>query len=320
MLSIEHLNKRFGSLSAVTDLNLYIQKGELFGFVGHNGAGKTTTMKIVCGLMKATSGQIRIDGVDAFTDRMQIKRKIGYMPDFFGVYDNLKAIEYMDFYAAMYGLIGQAARDRCWELLDLVNLSDKGEAYVDHLSRGMKQRLCLARTLVHDPNLLLLDEPASGLDPRARYEMKEIIKNLGSMGKTAVISSHILPELADMCTSIGIMQNGRLLLKGTMEEIELQAMYARPLHILLLEGLEDAWKIVRRDPKCRKAQIRDQEIIADYAGSEAETAQLLKHLVEGGVAVQSFYQEKGNLESLFMELTSEEGQRLYAEEQGGEAV
>lgn len=311
MLKIEHLNKQFGNFQAVDDLNLHIEKGELFGFVGHNGAGKTTTMKITAGLLDATSGIITIDGVNAFKERKKIKRKIGYMPDFFGVYDNLKALEYMEFYASMYGIVGKQARTTCLNLMELVNLSDKTNAYVDSLSRGMKQRLCLARSLVHNPELLLLDEPASGLDPRARFEMKEILKNLSSMGKTIIISSHILPELADMCTTIGIMQKGRLIMHGTVDDIQLKAMHAKPLHVRVLEKQELAVQLLKEDPHTRRVSVREDCLVADYTGDDMDTAKLLKRLTDQDIPVESFFKEKGNLESLFLELTEQK-------EDGGE--
>lgn len=306
MLEINHLYKKFGTFYAVEDLNLHIQKGEIFGFVGHNGAGKTTTMKITAGLLKADSGDILIDGIHAFKQRKKVKRKIGYMPDFFGVYDNLKAIEYMEFYASMYGITGKQARKTCLELMELVNLSDKQNAYVDSLSRGMKQRLCLARSLVHNPELLILDEPASGLDPRARFEMKEILKNLGSMGKTIIISSHILPELADMCDTIGIMQKGKLIMHGTVDEIQMEAMHSLPLHIKVLNEQEKAIRILKEDPRVKRVSVREGELVADYMGDDMETARLLQNLVINEILVEHFHKEKGNLESLFLELTSEE--------------
>ena len=305
MLEIKQLNKTFGKFTAVDNLDLHIEKGELFGFVGHNGAGKTTTMKIVAGLLAATSGDVYIDGIDAFANRKEIKRKIGYMPDFFGTYDNLNAIEYMEFYASMYGIVGKEARQTSLNLMELVNLSDKTECYVDSLSRGMKQRLCLARSLVHNPDLLILDEPASGLDPRARFEMKEIMKNLGSMGKTVIISSHILPELADMCTTIGIMQRGKLIMHGTVDEIQMEALHARPLNIKVLDHKEETIKILREDPKTKHVSEREDYIVADYMGDEMETARLLQRMMAQEILVESFYKEKGNLESLILELTSE---------------
>ena len=307
MLEIQHLYKKYGSFTAVDDLNLTIEDGELFGFVGHNGAGKTTTMRIVAGLLEASAGSILIDGESAFADRRKMKQHIGYVPDFFGVYDNLKTMEYMEFYASMYGINGKAARQTCRDLLELVNLADKEDAYVDKLSRGMKQRLCLARSLVHNPQILLLDEPASGLDPRARFEMKEILKNLRSMGKTIVISSHILPELADMCDTIGIIQHGKLIMHGTVEEIQMKAMHSRPLKIHILGEQEAAIDLIREDPFTSHLSVQEDLLVADYTGDDLEAARLLQKLTGSGLLVESFYREKGNLESIFLELTNEKG-------------
>ena len=295
MLTIENLNKKYGKFQAVKDLSLNIKAGEIFGFVGHNGVGKTTTMKITAGLLDATSGAITIDGLDAFSNRKTIKEKIGYMPDFFGVYDNLKAIEYMEFYASMYGLVGKEVRNSCLELMELVNLRDKADTYVDDLSRGMKQRLCLARSLVHNPKLLILDEPASGLDPRARFEMKEILKNLGNMGKTVIISSHILPELSDMCDTIGIMQKGSLIMHGTVDEIQNNAINASPLNIQVIGEAEPAIRLIKEDPYTKQVSVREEGIVVDYTGDDVAQARLLQRLIENKIMIGSFYKEKADI-------------------------
>lgn len=219
MVDIEELTKRYGKFVALDHMNLHIDKGEIFGFVGPNGAGKTTTMSIMCGLLKATSGKVTIDGVDALGRPADVKRKIGYVPDFFGVYDNLKVMEYMDFYGSMYGMSKREVENVADKYLELVALQDKKDEFVDSLSRGMKQRLCVARALIHDPELLVLDEPSSGLDPRSRHDMKNILRDLKEMGKTIVISSHILPELSEMCTSIGVIDHGKIVASGSVDEI-----------------------------------------------------------------------------------------------------
>ena len=219
MVDIEELTKRYGKFVALDHMNLHIDKGEIFGFVGPNGAGKTTTMRIMCGLLKATSGKVTIDGVDALGRPADVKRKIGYVPDFFGVYDNLKVMEYMDFYGSMYGMSKREVEKVADKYLELVALQDKKDEFVDSLSRGMKQRLCVARALIHDPELLVLDEPSSGLDPRSRHDMKNILRDLKEMGKTIVISSHILPELSEMCTSIGVIDHGKIVASGSVDEI-----------------------------------------------------------------------------------------------------
>lgn len=311
MLKIHDLQKSFGNFQALNHLNLEIKKGELFGFVGPNGAGKTTTMKIISGLMRADAGSVSIDGIDALTDSRKLKEKIGYMPDFFGVYDNLKTYEYMEFYASVYGILGRDARDLCNNLLDLVNLSDKMDFYVDSLSRGMKQRLCLARSLVHNPELLILDEPASGLDPRARFEMKEILRNLCSMGKTILISSHILPELAEMCSSIGIIEHGSMIACGTVEDIQNTLNTTKPILIRIADRayVSQAVFLLKENPSVKNLSVQDttMSIVLQGASDTAkEQAALLSSLVSAQIPVCSFHQEEDNLESLFMQITERE--------------
>lgn len=306
MLEIHDLYKNYGKFTALDGLNLEISKGELFGFVGPNGAGKTTTMRIISGLLNADSGQIFVDTIDAIHDQQALKKKIGYMPDFFGVYDNLKTMEYMDFYASVYGIVGIEAKKLCYDLLELVNLTDKAENYVDGLSRGMKQRLCLARSLVHNPELLILDEPASGLDPRARVEMKEILKNLSSMGKTILISSHILPELAEMCSSIGIIEHGKMVVKGTVDEIMNTLSSSNPLVIKILSGQEHAIRILKENPLVENISIKEDSISFGFHGGKEREAELLTLLIGNQVSIRSYAREEGNLESLFMQLTGSE--------------
>lgn len=306
MVRIEGLTKRYGDFKALDGLNLRIDPGELFGFVGPNGAGKTTTMRIISGLLKADSGSVQVAGVDARREPGKLKAKIGYMPDFFGVYDNLKALEYMEFFASIYGIEGREAKNLCMELMELVNLSDKADSYVDGLSRGMKQRLCLARSLVHNPELLILDEPASGLDPRARFEMKGILKNLSEMGKTIIVSSHILPELAEMCTSIGIIEHGQMVVTGTVDSIMDSMNRSNPLVIRIVDRMEDAVRILKEHPKVENLTLTERDIYVGFNGEEAEEAGLLSELVSRRILVSSFAREKGNLESVFMQIT--EGQ------------
>lgn len=306
MVEIRNLTKTYGKYRALNNLNLHINQGEIFGFVGPNGAGKTTTMRIICGLLQADWGEVYVDGIDSLNHNDQIKRKVGYVPDFFGVYDNFKVMEYMEFYGSMYGLEGDTVRKTSMGLLELVNLTDKADAYVDGLSRGMKQRLCVARAMIHNPQLLILDEPASGLDPRARFELKEIMKNLGSMGKTVIISSHILPELGEMCTSIGVMEKGNLIANGRVEDITRQSRQSNPLTIRILDNKDTAIQILRQTPQVEKLSIRDNEIIIAFCGEEADMAQLLSVLISNGVKVSGFHREEGNLETLFLEITGGE--------------
>lgn len=303
MLHINHLYKNYGKFQAVSDLNLHIPQGDLFGFVGPNGAGKTTTIRMVCGLMPPTAGSITINGVDALTNPKEIKRQIGYVPDFFGVYDNLKVKEYMDFYGSMYSMNSRDIEKIMDDLLELVNLADKKEVYVDTLSRGMKQRLCVARSLIHNPALLVLDEPNSGLDPRARVEMKELLLNLKSMGKTIVISSHILSELSEMCNSIGIMNRGNLVAAGRIEDVMESVFGSNRLVITVADQMEQAVRMVKEQAGMKVESVGEKEIRVSHTLSEEEIAKLIACMINAGVIVTGFHRQEGNLETLFMELT-----------------
>lgn len=305
MVQIDGLTKTYGTFRALDELKLSIGKGELFGFVGPNGAGKTTTMRIISGLLRADSGEVMVAGIDARRYPNKLKQKIGYMPDFFGVYDNLKALEYMEFFASIYGIVGRDARRLCLELMELVNLSDKADAYVDGLSRGMKQRLCLARSLVHNPDLLILDEPASGLDPRARFEMKGILKNLSDMGKTIIVSSHILPELAEMCTTIGIIEHGKMVVTGTMDSILEGMNRSNPIIIRVVDDRDTAVRLLKENPAVTNLSLTERDIYVSFSGQEEEEAGLLASLVGAGIKVSSFMRQQGNLESVFMQITEE---------------
>ena len=303
MLHINKLTKKYGSFTAVSHLSLHIPEGDLFGFVGPNGAGKTTTIRMVCGLLRATSGTVKIGNVKGAVGSREMKRMIGYVPDFFGVYDNLKVREYMDMYGSMYGMYARDIARLTEDLLELVNLSDKKEVYVDTLSRGMKQRLCVARALLHNPKLLLLDEPSSGLDPRARVEMKELLKNLHSMGKTILISSHILSELSEMCTSIGIMNHGQLITSGRIEEIMAQLSGGNRIHIQIASGMETAVRILQEHAGVVLESVRENEEIVTSSSTDEEISALIGALIQNEVILTGFYREEGNLESLFMQLT-----------------
>ena len=241
MPEILELNKKYGKFTALDSLSMNITENSIFGFVGPNGAGKTT----MAGLLKADSGSIYINGEDILKNPKSIRDKIGYMPDFFGVYDDLKVSEYMDFYAGTYYIPYSERGALIDNLLEVVDLTGKKDTYVDSLSRGMKQRLCLARSLIHDPDLIILDEPASGLDPRARVEMKEILKELREMGKTIIVSSHILPELAEMCSEIGIIDHGKLVTQGTVNEIMNRIHKKRLVRVKLSGGKENLIRLLK---------------------------------------------------------------------------
>ncbi len=310
MVEIEELTKRYGRFLALDHVNFHINKGDIFGFVGPNGAGKTTTMRIMCGLIKATSGNVVIDGVNVLKRPAEVKRLIGYVPDFFGVYDNLKVMEYMEFYGSMYGMRKADVVDSSERLLELVNLQDKHEAFVDSLSRGMKQRLCVARSLIHDPELLILDEPGSGLDPRSRVEMWNLLKRLSAMGKTIMISSHILPELSEMCDSIGVLDHGRMVASGNVDEILDHSDAVSPVRIkgymlgMSAETSMDRISVIIKERfDVDRIIVRDDEIFVYYTGSRERDSELLRSLVDNGVHIHQFYRDRGDLESLFLEIT-----------------
>lgn len=303
MLYINDLTKKYGSFTAVNHMSLHIPEGDLFGFVGPNGAGKTTTIRIVCGLLKASSGQVTIGSTSAPVGSKEMKCLIGYVPDFFGVYDNLKVREYMDLYGSMYGMYTRDIAKLTDDLLELVNLSDKKEVYVDTLSRGMKQRLCVARALLHNPKLLILDEPNSGLDPRARVEMKELLMNLHSMGKTIVISSHILSELSEMCNSIGIMNHGQLITAGLIGDIMQQLSGGNRIHIRLISDMETAVRLLKEQADVIVESVRENEIIITSQRNDEQISALIGYLIQNQVILTGFYREEGSLESLFMQLT-----------------
>ena len=317
MLRIEHLYKNYGKFRAVNNLTLHIPQGDLFGFVGPNGAGKTTTIRMACGLMLPTAGNIIINGVDAVAH--QREKQIGYVPDFFGVYDNLKVREYMDFYGSMYRMGAKEIQRISDDLLELVNLSDKKEVFVDTLSRGMKQRLCVARALIHNPALLVLDEPNSGLDPRARVEMKELLLNLKGMGKTIVISSHILSELSEMCNSIGIMDHGNLVASGLIEEVMDSVFGSNQLIITLEGGQETAVRIANEHVGVKVTSVGEQEIRLTHSMTKPEIARMIGEMIAHDVVVTGFHKQEGSLETLFMRVTDNEEEQKGGQENAAES-
>lgn len=309
MLKIDHLCKNYGSFPALRDLSLEIPDGALHGFVGPNGAGKTTTMRILATLMKPTSGTAYVNDTDVVKDGQKARKLVGYMPDFFGVYDSLKCWEYLDFYARCYR-IGAAERKRMTrQLLELVQLEEKENEYVDALSRGMKQRLCLARSLIHDPKLLILDEPASGMDPRARAEMKGILRTLREMGKTVLISSHILPELAEMCDSLTILDHGQLVFSGSVEALSDRMNGNAPLDIRLTEGcgeenVETAVRCLKELPSVTEIVKEEPYLLRVRLEEGADCCpDVLRQLVMKGIPVCDFHRAPMNLEKVFMEVT-----------------
>jgi ABC-2 type transport system ATP-binding protein len=305
------LTRYFGKMPAVQELNLTVPQGSLFGLIGPNGAGKTTTLRMLAGLLEPSSGEIIINGNPTNGSWQDLRRKIGFMPDFFGVYDDLLVWEYLDFFARCYDIPSNRRKQVVDELLELVDLQEKRDAYVQTLSRGMSQRLCLAHALVHDPEVLLLDEPASGLDPRARVEMRELLRELGKMGKTVVLSSHILSELAELCDSIGIIEKGRLVTSGLLEQIRHQVEGGRKLTIRVLSDPQAAETVLHGYSGVGEVTPLDEEALpreymVDFVGDENAVADLLEGLLANKVRVASFSEDRTDLEDLFLRLTKGE--------------
>ena len=309
MIAVESLHKSYGEMVALDEVTFNVPKGEIFGFVGPNGAGKTTTIRILATLSAADSGEATIGGIPVHEAPADVRNLIGYMPDFFGVYDRLTSAEYLEFYAACHGVPRRKRAAVARELLELVDLSDRRDAQVDTLSRGMKQRLGLARALVHDPSVLLLDEPASGLDPRARVEMKELIRELRRMGKTILISSHILPELEELCTWVGFIDGGRMAAAGPMAEVRDAVVSGRRLRISLAdhgeEELARAERLLRdHEGVLNVARMHDHLEVA--VSESVIDDDLLALLVGRKVRVRSFALIPGDLAEVFLRLTRDE--------------
>lgn len=306
MIEIVNLTKKYGSFTALEGLNLTIDKGTVFGFVGPNGAGKSTTFSILATLLGPSEGTAYVNGYDVTKNPKQVRKHIGYVPDFFGVYDQFKVHEYLDFYGASYHIPSKERKTIIPQLLELVNLSEKTDAYVDLLSRGMKQRLCLARALIHDPEVLILDEPASGLDPRARVEMRGILRELKNMDKTIIISSHILPELSEICDELGVIENGQLIANGNVNQIEQQLQSNKILLISLKDNIERAISFFENDSNVLQIDRDEQNskhLKLSYQGTDEDQVDLLKRAIGEGLPILTLSQKQTNLEDIFMEIT-----------------
>jgi ABC-2 type transport system ATP-binding protein len=302
------LTKRYGRTTALDRLNLRIAPGTIYGFIGPNGAGKTTTLRLLAGLLDPTSGTVRLMGEKLSSSGAEAQRLVGYMPDFFGVYDDLRVWEYLDFFARCYRLPAARRRSIVEQLLDLVDLTPKRNAFVQSLSRGMQQRLCLAHALVHDPPVLLLDEPASGLDPRARVELRELLRTLRDMGKTVLLSSHILSELAEVCSEIGIMEHGTMIASGTVDDVRRQLQGASALLVQVLRDPERAAALLREEAGVAEVRADERnERLLHVAGAlnEEQQAALLAKLLAANIPVSSFHVEADSLETLFLRLTED---------------
>lgn len=306
------LTKKYGDTFAIRDINLDLSEGDLFGFIGPNGAGKTTTMRIIATLLTPTWGEAYVCGHSVHTHPKEIRRLVGYMPDFFGVYDDMTVVEYLEFFAAAYRINGDARRKRVDEMLDVVDLDFKRDAYANTLSRGQTQRLGLARTLLHDPQVLLLDEPLSGLDPRARIEMRNLLRRLGQMGKTIIVSSHILPELADICNKVGIIDRGELKVNATVTEVlrrvrEHTVLVVQPASS---DQLPQIAKLLEGHAKVQATQVGDASLRIVLRTDVTDYTDLPRLLIENGVNLRSFSEEALDLESAFMALTKGTSQRM----------
>lgn len=316
MIETINLSKRYGEFVALDNLNLSINQGDCFGFIGPNGAGKTTTIKILATLLKPSSGQAMIEGLTVGYQNRQIRPIIGYVPDFMGAYQDMVVSEYLEFFAACYNIHGTQRKKVVQDVLDLTDLNYKADAEVNSLSRGMQQRLSVARVLLHDPKVLLMDEPASGLDPRARIEMRELMKELKRMGKTIIISSHILPELAEICNVVGIIERGHLLYNGTVAEALRRAKLGHALQVAVSARASEAAEIIAKMPGVSKVTIREGEgpaqpqggiapliHIAYEPGTRVDPSDIPSVLVNAGFRVTQFSEEAVNLETAFMRLT-----------------
>ena len=303
LVLVENLVVSYGKTVAVRGLSFTIPRGEIFGFIGPNGAGKTSTIKVLATLLKPASGRALVAGIDVARDPQSVRRRIGYMPDFFGVYDDLTAREYLHFFAAAYDIASAKREAIVRDVLALTDLSEKTDAPVDALSRGMKQRLGLARVLLHDPDLLLLDEPASGLDPRARIEMRELLKELQAMGKTILVSSHILHELAQLCTSIGIVEAGQLVACGSLGEIYGALSLRRTVHIQLVNPSPELLAAIRALPHLDGVEENADRLAVHLREDECAPEALLDAIHALGGKIRMFQPDAMDMETAFMKLT-----------------
>lgn len=303
VLETVKLRKEYKDVVAVDDLDLQLQQGDIFGLIGPNGAGKTTAIRMMATLLKPTSGSAYIDGHDIFRSPEKVRGVIGYMPDFFGVYDDLRVWEYLSFFAAAYKIPGRRRAGIIEDVLELTDLKLNRDWNVRDLSRGMKQRLCVAKTLIHDPKVLLLDEPASGLDPKARFEIREILKELGNMGKTILVSSNILPELADYCNKIGLIEKGKLIVSGDVSYVLSHLGAGSVLEIVVREGVETARDILEKRPDIANVDIKGNTIKARYTGKRDDVCEVLTELVGKKVKISSFHEAALDLEDAFLKFT-----------------
>lgn len=310
MIKTVDLTMKYGEMYAIQQINIDLEEGDLFGFIGPNGAGKTTTMRIIATLLNPTSGDAFVCGNSVLTKPAETRRLVGYMPDFFGVYDDMKVIEYLEFFAAAYRIGGAERRRRCNEMLEIVDLDFKRDAFANTLSRGQTQRLGLARVLLHDPSVLLLDEPLSGLDPRARIEMRDLLRRLSKTGKTIIVSSHILPELADICNKIGIIDRGVMTVNTTVADVMRQVRERIVLHVKVAQRQQEALVLLEQQPDVSSVIETDGTLVVTLQDDVSEYSTLARLLIEAGHDLLLFREEEVNLEAAFMTLTQGLGARI----------
>lgn len=305
MLEVKDLRKDYAGFQAVNGISFSLKPGDILGFIGANGAGKTTTIRMLATLLEPSSGTATIDGFDIVKQPMDVRQRIGYMPDFFGLYDDVKVWEYLDFFATIHRIPSRERPAVIKQALELTDLTGKRNAYVQTLSRGMQQRLCLAKCLVHDPSLLLLDEPASGLDPRARAELKELILELGRMGKILIISSHILPELSDFCNTVAIIERGNMVAFGPVSSLLQQVRQSREIHVRVLDRVAATHAALDGFPGVIEATVQSEtELRISFDGDDHAQANVLKTLIEKGLPVISFQEAEADLQDVFLQLTT----------------
>ena len=308
MITTENLTKKFGKNRGVFNLNLEVDTSSIYGFVGPNGAGKTTTIKLLCGLLRPDSGKAFVDGIEVLPSNLtEIKKRVGYMPDITGVYEQMSVWEFLDFYGAAYKIPPKARKKRIEEVLEITNASEMIDYQMTSLSRGMRQRIGLAKTLIHDPAILILDEPAGGLDPNARIEMRQTIGRLKNLGKTILLSSHILPELSSVCDKVGIIFKGKLLVQGTVKEISRQLQENLVIGLTVDSDVNEAAALLRRIEGVESVEVLDDaDIKFVFSGTRNQISGVLKLLIENGITVRWFAENEADLENVFLGITQRE--------------
>jgi len=306
ILEVNSIRKEFGTVVAVNDVSLSVDKGQVWGLIGPNGAGKTTLLRILATVLRPTSGSVRLLGYDLAKEYLAIRKHIGFLPDFFNLYNDLTLRECLEFFAKAYKVENKLIPQRIDEVLDYIELQSKRNDFIRHLSRGMVQRMGVGVLLVHDPDVFLLDEPASGLDPKARIQLRAVLTKLSREGKTIIISSHILTELSGFCSHIALMNEGNVVLHGAVDDIQRKVFDSRKIRISVLDDCDKAVQLIEKFSNTKIETVRDNEIIVEISAGESELAALNSHLVSKGIKVFSFGEEKTDLEDLFMKISDSE--------------